>query len=54
MDNPFNVSNQMGTIVGNDVKAINFGNKNRNKISKDRLEAYKHLVYESGDKNDEK
>ena len=47
MNNPFNVSNQMGTMVGDDVKTISFGNKNRNKISKDRVEAYKHLVYEN-------
>lgn len=44
MENPYNISSQMNTMVGDDIKRVGF-NRSK-KITKDKLEAYKQLVYD--------
>jgi hypothetical protein len=46
MDNPFNVSAQVGSMVGGDVKQLE-GPRRKKKIEKDMAEAYKQLIYDS-------
>jgi hypothetical protein len=52
MENPFNVSSQMGNVVGNDLKTLGYVQPRRNTVDMDRVEAYKQLVF--GDEEDEK
>ena len=42
---PFSISSQMKTLIGSDVKAIKY--RNKNKIDKDLAETYKQLVYDN-------
>ena len=53
MDNPMNISSQMDTIVGKDVKQID-GFKKKKHIDKDYAEAYKQLIYNDNDKKSKK
>jgi curved DNA-binding protein CbpA len=46
LDNPMNISYQLGNIVGKDMKALT-GPKKKTQITKDEIEAYKQLVYEN-------
>jgi curved DNA-binding protein CbpA len=48
MENPHNISTQMQTIIGDDIKRVGF-NKTK-KVTKDKLEAYRQLVYEMNNK----
>jgi curved DNA-binding protein CbpA len=45
MNNPYNISSQIGSVIGTDVKTIGFS-KNK-QISKAKLEAYKQLIYDN-------
>lgn len=51
LDNPFNVSAQMGVFVGDNMKTLE-GPKKKTKIGKEMAEAYKQLIYDN--KNNEK
>ena len=46
MENPMNISSQMGNHIGKDIKMIE-GGKIKKHINKDMIEAYKQLVYEN-------
>jgi hypothetical protein len=45
MDNPFNISADMGNMVGNDLKQLE-GPRRKKKIGKDLADAYKQLMYD--------
>ena len=46
MDNPFNISTDMGSMVGNDLKQLE-GPRRKKKIGKDLADAYKQLMYDT-------
>ena len=48
--NPMNVSAQMGTMVGKDIKQLNAPQTKKTKLTSDMVEAYEQLLYE--DKTD--
>lgn len=45
LENPMNISAQMGNIVGNDMKKLD-GPKKKKHITRDEIEAYKQLIYD--------
>ena len=51
LENPFNVSAQMGNIIGGDTLKQLDGPRRKKKIGKDLADAYKQLIYENN-KND--
>jgi curved DNA-binding protein CbpA len=46
MNNPFSVSAQMGSVIGNDIKQLGLSKKSKY-LSEDKIEAYKQLIYEN-------
>ncbi len=44
LENPMNISSQMGNVIGKDMKALN-GPRRKNNIKKGMVEAYKQLIY---------
>jgi curved DNA-binding protein CbpA len=53
MDNPMNISSQMNTMIGKDIKQLD-GFKKKKHIDKDYAEAYKQLIYNDSDKKSKK
>lgn len=49
MENPFNVSSQMDTMIGNEIKALSYKTKPRTHVNKDVIDAYKSMVYDADD-----
>jgi curved DNA-binding protein CbpA len=43
-DNPMNISSQMGTIVGKEIKTLDSRNKKNSTINKSTIDAYKQLM----------